>query len=64
MMLSQLLTTLPEDVRIWVTERKPKTSKEAGQLAEDYLPARSTTSTLKPSSTKQENTTGKVSSVW
>ena len=38
----QLLATLPEDVRVWVTERKPKTIAEAGQLAEDYLQARTT----------------------
>ena len=38
----QLLQTLPEEVRVWVTERKPKSAAEAGQLAEDYLQARST----------------------
>ena len=37
----QLMTTLPEDVRIWVTERKPKTTTEAAQLAEDYIQAHS-----------------------
>ena len=37
----QLLTTLPEDVRVWLTERKLKTAAEAGQLADDYLQARS-----------------------
>ena len=37
----QLLTTLPEDVRVWVTDRKPRTAAETGQLAEDYLQARS-----------------------
>ena len=36
----QLLTTLPEDVRMWVKERKPKTTTDAAQLAEDYLQAR------------------------
>ena len=40
----QLLAALPEDVRIWVTERKPKSSTEAGQLAEDYIQARSAAS--------------------
>ena len=38
----QLLTSLPEHIRIWVSERKPKTSEEAGQLAEDYRQAHST----------------------
>ena len=36
----QLLQTLPEDVWIWVSKRKPATSAEVGQLAEDYLPRR------------------------
>ena len=31
---------LPDDVRVWVTERRPLTSAEAGQLAEDYQQAR------------------------
>ena len=38
--LEQLLNILPEDVRIWVKERKPKSSLEAGQLADDYVQAR------------------------
>jgi len=38
--LEQLVSTLPENVRIWVKERKPKTSAEAGQLADDYAQAR------------------------
>ena len=38
--LEQLITALPEKVRIWVKERKPKTSVEAGQLADDYAQAR------------------------
>ena len=38
--LEQLVSTLPENVRIWVKERKPKTSTEAGQLADDYTQAR------------------------
>ena len=44
-MKEHLLATLPEDVHVWVTEQKPKTTAEAGQLAEDYLQAR-TTATL------------------
>ena len=35
----QLLNCLAEDVRVWVRERKPKDSNEAGQLAEDFLQA-------------------------
>ena len=36
----QVLRALPEGIRVWVHERKPKTAAEAGQLAEDYLQAR------------------------
>ena len=36
----QLLATLPYDVRMWVKERKPKTTGDAAQLAEDYFQAR------------------------
>ena len=39
-MLEQLVSTLPENVRIWVKERKPKTSAGAGQLADNYAQAR------------------------
>ena len=35
----QFLNTLPEEVRVWVKERKPATSKEARRLAEDFLQA-------------------------
>jgi len=31
---------LPEGVRVWVKERKPRTTQEAGRLAEDYCQAR------------------------
>ena len=43
----QLLAALPEDVCIRVTERKPKSSTEARQLAEDYIQARSAASPRK-----------------
>ena len=39
MVLEQLLNTLPEDAHIF-KERKPKTSMEAGRLADDYIAAR------------------------
>jgi len=38
--LEQLVSALPENVRIWVKERKPKTSAEAGQLVDDYAQAK------------------------
>jgi len=36
----QFVEVLPEEVKVWVKERKPNTSEEAGQLAEDYRQAR------------------------
>ena len=40
MVVEQLLNTMPNELRIWVGERKPKTSTETGRLADDYLQAR------------------------
>ena len=36
----QVLTSMPEDIRIWVREKKPATAAEAGQLTGDYIQAR------------------------
>ena len=36
----QFIEVLPEEVRVWVKERKPRTTQEAGRLAEDYRQAR------------------------
>ena len=47
----QFINVLPEEARIWVKERKPGTSKEAGTLAEDFRQARKET---------WESATGKV----
>ena len=38
--VEQLLNSMEEEVRVWVTERKPKTCAEAGELADDYVQAR------------------------
>lgn len=35
----QLMSTLSDDVRAWVKERKPKTTAEAAQLVEDHMQA-------------------------
>ena len=37
MVLEQLLNTLPKEVRVWVSEHKPKTSAKAARLANDYI---------------------------
>ena len=39
-LMEQLLMMLPENVRLFVKERKPKTSAEASKLADDYIVAR------------------------
>ena len=38
--VEQLLDMLPVDIRIWVHERKPKSSAQAGKLADNYIQAR------------------------
>ena len=38
----QFVDVLPNNVRVWVKERKPRSSEEAGRLAEDYRQARKT----------------------
>ena len=53
----QLLLTLPEEIRIWVSEHKPKSSQEAGELAANYLQARSTIGAKKAPKTDKLPTT-------
>ena len=36
----QLIDTLPKALKVWVNEREPSSSKEAGELANSYLQAR------------------------
>ena len=36
----QFVEVLPDEVRVWVKEWKPRTSVEAGKLVEDYIQAR------------------------
>ena len=36
----QLMNTMPLELRIWISERKPTTGGEAGWLADDYVQAR------------------------
>ena len=38
--VEQLLSTMPTELRIWLSERKPGTAREAGKLADDYASAR------------------------
>ena len=48
MVTEQFLTTRPQELRVWVTDRKPKTSTEAGQMADEYVQARKSTQETKP----------------
>ena len=56
--MEQLLDTLPADLRVWVRERKPGSSTDAGKLAEDYLQARSLTERERSTSGTTTTTTG------
>ena len=38
--VEKLLDTLPVDICIWVHERKPKTSTQAGKIADNYIQAK------------------------
>ena len=38
--VEQLLNTMPSDLRIWVSERKPTSGNDAGKWADDYIQAR------------------------
>ena len=40
--MEQLIDTLPNPVRIYVRGHKPKSSGEAGELADNYIQARGT----------------------
>ena len=40
LLVEQLLSTMPADLRIWLGEKKPSTCSEAGKLADDYVLAR------------------------
>ena len=43
LLIEQLLETMPVDLRVWLSDKKPKNCKEAGKLAGDYLLARKST---------------------
>ena len=40
--VEQFINTLPDNIHIWIKERKPTTNLEAAQLADVYLQARGT----------------------
>ena len=52
-MVEQLLETLPTEVRVWVCERKPKSSTAAGELADNYVHARKATNLSQSSGSRK-----------
>ena len=40
LVVEQILDTMGSDLKIWVSEKKPKSGSEAGGLADDYIQAR------------------------
>ena len=40
MILEQLLDVMPPELKVWVRERKPKSLKEASEMADNYVAAR------------------------
>ena len=40
MLVELLLSAMPEDLRVWLSEKKPTTVAEAGRLADDCMLAR------------------------
>ena len=43
MVMEQLTECMPTGLRIWLKERKPKTTEEVGELADDYIAAQKST---------------------
>ena len=37
MLLEQFLEVLPDDLKLWLADRKPNTLSEAAQLADQYV---------------------------
>ena len=52
--LEQFLNTLPEEVKIFVKERKPKSAEEGGKFADDFVQAR------KPEETNEKKKSDKT----
>ena len=46
--IEQFLNTLPGDKAIWVSERKPKTCRTAGEQADEYEQAREREPGMRP----------------
>ena len=51
MVLDQFLAGVPEELRVWLKERKPESLKQAAELADDYSLARSRSTLQRPMQT-------------
>ena len=51
----QLLNFMPEELQVWVGERKPVTAVEAGQLADNYVQVRRTAVDLSKEARRNPN---------
>ena len=40
LLIEQLVSTMPTELKVWIKERQPKTSTEAGELADQFVQAR------------------------
>ena len=40
LVMEQLINMMPSDLRAWIRERRPKSTLEAGELADQYMQAR------------------------
>ena len=40
LVMEQLINMMPSDLRVWIRERRPKSTLEAGELADQYMQAR------------------------
>ena len=57
MLIEQLLNAMPEDLRVWLSEKKPATGSEAGRLADEYVLAHKRNRLEVPRSSSNEDTT-------
>ena len=48
--IEQFLLSVPDDLRVWLRERKPESLHKAATLADDYVLARKTSSRPAPPS--------------
>ena len=40
LVMEQLINMISSDLRVWIRERRPKSTLEAGELADQYMQAR------------------------